>query len=405
MNLALEILKRRGFLKQCTKLEALSELMDRERIVFYVGFDATFSSLHIGHLVPLMAMMHLQKQGHRPIALVGGGTTKIGDPSGKSEMRRILSEDNIERNVVAIKKQLSRITGLSSDCIFDNSEWLSSLNYIEFLRDIGVHFSVNRMLGFETYKRRLDIGLSFIEFNYQLLQSYDFYMLNKIKNCNLQMGGDDQWGNIVSGVELIRRKLGGKVFGLTCPLITRSDGKKMGKSEKGAVYLDSDLYSVYDFYQYFRNVPDLDVKKFLYLFTFLEEDEIGNVSSLGGNLLNKAKETLAFEITRIVHGEEASLSAAAAAAAAFKGVGDRASIPFFELGLAGLGKGILLVDLMILSKVVSSKSEGRRLINSGGVYVDKVRIGEQGYFLTKDNFTNGELELRVGKKKVLRIIL
>ena len=405
MNLALEILKRRGFLKQCTNLEALSDLMDRDRVVFYVGFDATFSSLHIGHLIPLMAMMHLEKQGHVPIALVGGGTTRIGDPSGKSEMRRILSEESIEKNVAAIKKQLSRIAGFSSSCVFDNSEWLSNLNYIEFLRDIGVHFSVNRMLGFETYKRRLDAGLSFIEFNYQLLQSYDFYMLNKIKNCNLQMGGDDQWGNIVSGVDLVRRKSGGEVFGLTCPLITRSDGKKMGKSEKGAVYLDLTLYSVYDFYQYFRNIPDLDVKRFLYLFTFLEEDEIENVSRLEGNLLNKAKETLAFEITKIVHGEEASLRAAEAAAAAFKGVGDRGSIPFFELGLANLGDGILLIDLMILSKVAPSKSEGRRLINAGGVYVDKVRIGEQNYCLTKDNFANGELELRVGKKKVLRIIL
>ncbi|UGQ17167.1 tyrosine--tRNA ligase [Borrelia sp. RT1S] len=405
MNLALEILKRRGFLKQCTNLEALSDLMDRDRVVFYVGFDATFSSLHIGHLIPLMAMMHLEKQGHVPIALVGGGTTRIGDPSGKSEMRRILSEESIERNVVAIKKQLSRIAGFSNSCVFDNSEWLGNLNYIEFLRDIGVHFSVNRMLGFETYRRRLDAGLSFIEFNYQLLQSYDFYMLNKIKNCNLQMGGDDQWGNIVSGVDLVRRKSGGEVFGLTCPLITRSDGKKMGKSEKGAVYLDLTLYSVYDFYQYFRNIPDLDVKRFLYLFTFLEEDEIENVSRLEGNLLNKAKETLAFEITKIVHGEEASLRAAEAAAAAFKGVGDRGSIPFFELGLANLGDGILLIDLMILSKVAPSKSEGRRLINAGGVYVDKVRIGEQDYCLTKDNFTNGELELRVGKKKVLRIIL
>ncbi|UGQ16055.1 tyrosine--tRNA ligase [Borrelia sp. RT5S] len=405
MNLALEILKRRGFLKQCTNLEALSDLMDRDRVIFYVGFDATFSSLHIGHLIPLMAMMHLEKQGHVPIALVGGGTTRIGDPSGKSEMRRILSEESIEGNVVAIKEQLSRIAGFSNSCVFDNSEWLGNLNYIEFLRDIGVHFSVNRMLGFETYRRRLDAGLSFIEFNYQLLQSYDFYMLNKIKNCNLQMGGDDQWGNIVSGVDLVRRKSGGEVFGLTCPLITRSDGKKMGKSEKGAVYLDLKLYSVYDFYQYFRNIPDLDVKRFLYLFTFLEEDEIENVSRLEGNLLNKAKETLAFEITKIVHGEEASLRAAEAAAAAFKGVGDRGSIPFFELGLANLGDGILLIDLMILSRVAPSKSEGRRLINAGGVYVDKVRIGEQDYCLTKDNFTNGELELRVGKKKVLRIIL
>ncbi|AYE36243.1 tyrosine--tRNA ligase [Borrelia turcica IST7] len=405
MNLALEILKKRGFLKQCTNLEALSELMDREKIVFYVGVDATFNSLHIGHLIPFMAMVHLQRQGHVPIALIGGGTTKIGDPSGKNEMRKILSKEDIEKNVNEIKKQLLRIVDFNSGYVLDNSEWLDSINYIEFLRDIGIHFSVNRMLGFETYKRRLDTGLSFIEFNYQLLQSYDFYMLNKIKNCSLQIGGDDQWGNIVSGVDLVRRKVGEEVFGLTFPLVTRSDGKKMGKSEKGAVYIDSEIYSVYDFYQYFRNIPDLDVKKFLYLFTFLEEAEIENISSFEGNLLNKAKETLAFEITKIVHGEESALRVASAASAAFKGDGDRANIPFFELGLDNLGEGILLIDLMILSKVVSSKSEARRLINSGGVYIDKLRIGEQDYFLTKDNFTNGEFEIRVGKKKVLRIIL
>ncbi|AWG42752.1 tyrosine--tRNA ligase [Candidatus Borreliella tachyglossi] len=405
MNLALDILKKRGFLKQCTNLEALSALMQRKKIVFYVGVDATSGSLHIGHLIPFMAMVHLQRQGHIPVALVGGGTTKIGDPSGKSEMRKILSKEDIEQNVKAIKRQLLRIVDFSHGYVLNNAEWIDNINYIEFLRDVGVHFSVNRMLSFETYKRRLDTGLSFIEFNYQLLQSYDFYILSKTKNCSLQIGGDDQWGNIVSGVNLVRRKLGEEVFGLTFPLIERSDGKKMGKSEQGAVYLDSKIYSVYDFYQYFRNVSDCDVKRFLYLFTFLEDYEIENISSFKGNLLNKAKEILAYEITKIVHGEDSALRAASAASAAFKGDGDRADIPFFELGLASLDPGILLIDLMTLSKVVSSKSEARRLINSGGVYIDKVRIGEQDYYLTKDNFTNDEIELRVGKKKVLRIIL
>ncbi|QMU99153.1 tyrosine--tRNA ligase [Borrelia sp. A-FGy1] len=405
MNLALEILKKRGFLKQCTNLRALSELMNREKIVFYVGVDATFSSLHIGHLIPFMGMVHLQRQGHIPIALIGGGTTKVGDPSGKDEMRKILSKDDIEKNVNAIKKQLLRIVDFSSGYVLDNAEWIDNINYIQFLRNIGIHFSVNRMLGFETYKRRLDTGLSFIEFNYQLLQSYDFYMLNRIRNCSLQIGGDDQWGNILSGIDLVRRKTEKEVFGLTFPLVTRSDGKKMGKSEKGAVYLDSEIYSVYDFYQYFRNIPDLDVKRFLYLFTFLEEDEIENVSSFEGSLLNRAKETLAFEITKIVHGKELALKAADAASAAFNGKGKRANIPFFELKLANLVDRILLIDLMVISKVVSSKSEARRLINSGGVYVDKVRIGDQNYHITKNNFTNGEFELRVGKKKILRIVL
>ncbi|AAX16880.1 tyrosine--tRNA ligase [Borrelia hermsii] len=406
MNLALGILEKRGFLKQCTNLEALSVLMDREKMVFYVGVDATSTSLHIGHLIPFMAMAHLQRQGHIPIALVGGGTTKIGDPSGKDVMRKILPKEDIEANVKAIKEQLLRIIDFSHGYIIDNSEWLDNINYIEFLRDIGVYFSVNRMLGFETYKRRLKDGLSFIEFNYQLLQSYDFYMLNKLKNCKLQIGGDDQWGNIVSGVDLVKRKLGTEVFGLTLPLITRSDGKKMGKSEKGAVYLDSKLYSVYDFYQYFRNVPDLDVKKFLYLFTFLEDDEIEHISSFQGYLLNKAKETLAFEITKIVHGESAALKASSAASAAFKGgEGDKSDIPFFKLALTSLEGTILLVDLMVSSKIVSSKSEARRLISSGGVYVDKVRIGDQNYCLNKDSFANGAIELRIGKKKILRIIL
>ncbi|AAX17701.1 tyrosine--tRNA ligase [Borrelia turicatae] len=406
MNLALEILEKRGFLKQCTNLEALSTLMDKERVVFYVGVDATSTSLHIGHLIPFMVMAHLQRQGHIPIALVGGGTTKIGDPSGKDAMRKILSKEDIEKNVKAIRAQLLRIIDFSHGYILDNSAWLDNINYIEFLRDIGVCFSVNRMLGFETYKRRIKDGLSFIEFNYQLLQSYDFYMLNKIKNCKLQIGGDDQWGNIVSGVDLIKKKLGTEVFGLTLPLITRSDGKKMGKSEKGAVYLDAELYSVYDFYQYFRNVPDLDVKNFLYLFTFLGDDEIEHMSSVKGYLLNKAKETLAFEITKIVHGEDAALKASSAARAAFKGSeGDRADIPFFKLALDSLEGSILLIDLMVLSKVVSSKSEARRLINSGGVYIDKVRIGDQDYCLNKDNFINGEIELKIGKKRILRVIL
>ena len=408
MNLALRILKKRGFLKQCTNLEALNALMERERVVFYIGFDATSTSLHIGHLIPFMAMAHLQRQGHIPIALIGGGTTKIGDPSGKDKMRKILSKEDIGKNVKAIKEQLFRIVDFSQGYVLDNAEWIDNINYIEFLRDIGIHFSVNRMLGFETYKRRLNNnGLSFIEFNYQLLQSYDFYILNKTKNCSLQIGGDDQWGNIVLGVDLIRRKLGTEVFGLTLPLITRSDGKKMGKSERGAVYLDSKIYSVNDFYQYFRNVPDLDVKKFLYLFTFLEDDEIEYISSFKGALLNKTKEILAFEITKIVHGEDEALKADSAAQAAFQGYGgNREDIPFFKLESLDLDEGgVLLIDLMALLKIVSSKSEARRLINSGGVYIDKLRVIDQNYCLNKDNFASGEIELKVGKKKIFRIIL
>ncbi|WPM05945.1 tyrosine--tRNA ligase [Borreliella sinica] len=405
MNLALNLLHKRGFLKQCTSLKVLSDLMDKEKIVFYAGVDATSSSLHIGHLIPFLAMMHLEQHGHMPIVLIGDSTTKIGDPSGKSEMRKILSLEEISNNALSIKNQLQRITKFSSGCFIHNSNWLDNLNYIEFLRDIGIHFSVNRMLSFETYKRRLEFGLSFIEFNYQLLQSYDYYMLNKIKNCRLQIGGDDQWGNIVSGIDLIRRKIGIEAFGLTFPLITRSDGKKMGKSEKGAVYLDSDLYSVYDFYQYFRNTSDSDVKTFLYLFTFLEEDEIELISNFKGNSLNRAKEILAFEITKIVHGEAEALKVQEASFAAFKGSGSRDNIPFFKFSFSNLEKEVLLIDLMLDSKIAPSKSEGRRLINSGGVYINGKRVENQNHCLTREDFNNNEIELRVGKKKFLRIVL
>ncbi|WP_210369703.1 tyrosine--tRNA ligase [Borreliella garinii] len=405
MNLALNLLYKRGFLKQCTSLKVLSDLMDREKIVFYAGVDATSSSLHIGHLIPFLAMTHLRQHGHMPIILIGDSTAKIGDPSGKSEMRKILSSEEINNNALSIKNQLQRITRFSSSCFIHNSNWLDNLNYIEFLRDIGIHFSVNRMLSFETYKRRLDFGLSFIEFNYQLLQSYDYYMLNKIKNCRLQIGGDDQWGNIVSGVDLIRRKMGVEAFGVTFPLITRSDGKKMGKSEKGAVYLDSSLYSIYDFYQYFRNTSDSDVKTFLYLFTFLEEDEIESISNFKGNSLNKAKEILAFEITKIVHGEAEALKVQEASFAAFRGSGDRSNIPFFKFSFSGLEEEILLINLMLDSKIVPSKSEGRRLINSGGVYINGKRVENQNHCITREDFNNNEIELRVGKKKFLRIVL
>ncbi|MCD2349114.1 tyrosine--tRNA ligase [Borreliella americana] len=405
MNFALSLLYERGFLKQCTSLEVLSDLMDREKIVFYVGVDATSSSLHIGHLIPFLAMMHLGQHGHMPIVLIGDSTAKIGDPSGKSGMRKILSSEEISNNAMLIKNQLQRITKFASECFIHNSNWLDNLNYIEFLRDIGMHFSVNRMLSFETYKRRLDFGLSFIEFNYQLLQSYDYYMLNKIKNCRLQIGGDDQWGNIISGVDLIRKKNGSETFGLTFPLITRSDGKKMGKSEKGAVYLDSNLYSIYDFYQYFRNTSDSDVKAFLYLFTFLEKDEIELISNFKGNALNKAKDILAFEITKIVHGEAKALKVQEASFAAFRGSGDRSNIPFFKFGFSNPEEEVLLVDLMLDSKIVPSKSEGRRLINSGGVYINGKRVENQSHLLTKKDFNNNEVELRLGKKKFLRIVL
>ena len=328
MNKALETLKERGFFAQCTDEQGLSDLMDKGPLAFYVGCDPTGPSLHIGHMVPFFALRHLRKFGHIGLALIGGGTARIGDPSGKTEMRKMISYEQIDRNVGTIKAQLDRFIGFDGKGAFavNNKDWLADLNYIDFLRDIGSCFSVNKMLSFEAYRQRLERGLSFIEFNYQLLQSYDYLCLHQRHDVRLQIGGDDQWGNITAGVDLIRRKLGGTeelnrehtVYGLTFPLITRSDGKKMGKTEKGAVFLDESLTSVYDFFQYWRNVADPDVEKFFRLFTFLEIDEIGRICS--GNI-NDAKERLAYEVTKEIHGKERADSALAGAKAAFGGGG------------------------------------------------------------------------------------
>ena len=311
MNAALQVLQDRGFIKQCTHSEELSDRMDKEKLTFYLGVDPTGRSIHIGHMVPFFAMHHLQEHGHNPIALVGGGTSLIGDPSGKTEMRKMLTVEQIQQNSAALKDQLGTVVDFSDHkdptkgkaIMLNNYDWLGKLNYIEFLRDIGRHFSVNRMLTFESYKQRLERGLSFIEFNYQLLQSYDFLVLNQQHNATLQIGGDDQWGNIVAGIELIRKIEGKDSYGLTFNLITRSDGQKMGKSEKGAVFLDPEMFSPYDFFQYWRNVNDEDVIKFLKLFTFLPLDEIKEYEDVNRNI-NEAKERLAFEQTKIIHGLE-----------------------------------------------------------------------------------------------------
>lgn len=408
MNEALQTLMDRGFFQQCTDLEGLSKRMDEGPVTFYVGCDPTGPSLHIGHLVPEFALMHLRNYGHRGIALIGGGTARIGDPSGKIEMRKMLSYEQIDENVEKIRAQLDRIIGFDDKtALSDNNKlWLADLNYIDFLRDIGAHFSVNRMLTFEAYKKRMETGLTFIEFNYQLLQSFDFLKLLERHDCILQIGGDDQWGNIVAGVDLIRRKTGKESFGLTFPLVTRSDGKKMGKTEKGALFIDKELTPVFDFFQYWRNIDDADIAKFFKLFTFLPLEEIDTI--IAGDV-NKAKERLALEITTIIHGREEAETALAGAKAAFGGGGDKTALPTTELPKNLIEEGLGIIDLFFEAKLGGSKSDIRRLIDQGGAYyTDKDGKEQQcrdNKMLVNVSFLDddGELIIRAGKKKYMRL--
>lgn len=413
MNKALETLKARGFFAQCTDEQALSDKMDKGAITFYVGCDPTGPSLHIGHMVPFFALRWLRKFGHHGIALIGGGTARIGDPSGKTEMRKMITYEQIDENAENIKKQLDKFIGFDNETAFsdNNKNWLADMNYIDFLRDIGSCFSVNRMLTFEAYKQRLERGLSFIEFNYQLLQAYDFYMLHQRHNCALQIGGDDQWGNITAGVDLIRRKLGGteelnaehQVFGLTFPLITRADGKKMGKTEKGAVFLDESLTSVYDFFQYWRNVADPDVEKFFKLFTFLELDEIAEICK--GDI-NQAKEKLAYEVTSLIHGKEKADAALAGAKAAFSGEGDKTQMPTVEIAKSEIEAGMGVLNLFVQAGLCSSNGEARKLIQGNGASLNNEKLSDPTMKITTANLdSDGELVLKSGKKKFCRIVL
>lgn len=413
MNVALETLKERGFFQQCTDLEGLSARMDAGPITFYVGCDPTGPSLHIGHMVPFFALRHLRNAGHIGIALIGGGTARIGDPSGKTEMRKMISYEQIDSNVEKIKAQLDRFIGFDDKTAFadNNKNWLADLNYIDFLRDIGSCFSVNKMLSFEAYKQRLEKGLSFIEFNYQLLQSFDFLKLHQRHNCVLQIGGDDQWGNITAGVDLIRRKLGGttelnkehEAFGLTFPLVTRSDGKKMGKTEKGAIFLDPEMTSVYDFFQYWRNVVDADVRKFFLLFTFLPVAEIDSICN--GNI-NEAKERLAYEVTMLIHGKDEADKALAGAKAVFSGQGDKSQMPTAEVDKSLVENGVGVIDFFAAAGIGGSKSEIRRLIQQGGAAVNGNVVADVKQVITlNDADETGEFILRAGKKKFVRVVL
>jgi len=402
-------LKERGFFQQCTNIENLDNLLSSKKITYYSGFDPTNSSFHIGHIVPMFAMAHLQRYGHRAIALIGGGTAMIGDPSGKTEARKMLTIEQIDSNVAQLKKQIERfivIDGKENGLLVNNADWLRGINYLDFLRDIGKHFSVNRMLTFETYKEKMKTGLSFLEFNYILLQSYDFLHLFRDYGCLLQCGGDDQWANMVSGVELIRRvSASTEVECLTFPLILTSDGKKMGKSEKGAVFLSEELTSVYDFYQYWINVTDSDTIRFLKLYTFLPLEEIKRYEGLKGEELRDIKRILAYEVTKIAHGEEKAQNAQKGALAAFSGEGNIELIPSIEIEKDTITNGINVLDIFVESGLCSSKGEARRLIQQGGIRINDDKIDDEKTVVGESAITEKGILLKSGKKKIIRVII
>jgi tyrosyl-tRNA synthetase len=402
---AFDILMERGYIQQLTHEDEIKELLEKEKITFYTGYDPTADSLHVGHFVTLMAMAHMQQAGHRPIALVGGGTAMVGDPSGKSDMRKMLTKEEIQHNAGMFKKQMEKLIDFSDEkaIMANNADWLFDLNYIDFLRNIGVHFSVNRMLTAECFKQRLEKGLSFLEFNYMLMQSYDFLELSRRYGCVLQLGGDDQWSNIISGADLIRRKESKPAFGMTFTLLTTSEGKKMGKTEKGALWLDPDKTSPYEFYQYWRNIDDADVEKCLSLLTFLPMDEVRRLGALRDKEINEAKKVLAFEVTKIVHGEDEAKKAKEAAEALFGSGGDLSNIPTSTVSREILGSKIL--DILITTGIIPSKSEGRRLIQQGGLYVNDEKVTDMDLLVTEDFFNDGKMLVRKGKKTYNQITI
>ena len=397
---AIDILKERGFVAQCTDEAGLRELLGQEQVSFYTGFDPTADSLHAGHLIALMAMSHLQRAGHRPICLVGGGTGTVGDPSGRTDMRKMMTDEIIRHNCDCFRRQISRFIDFTDDraIMVDNGDWLRKLNYIDLLRDIGAHFTVNRMLAAESYKQRWEKGLTFLEFNYMIMQAYDFMELNGRYGCKLEMGGDDQWSNIIAGVELCRRKKNITVFGLTNKLLTKSDGTKMGKTAGGALWLDAEKTSPYDFYQYWRNIDDADVETCLSLLTYLPMDEVRRLASAEGHDINRSKEILAYEVTKIVHGEHEAEKAQDTAKALFSG-GTSTEIPQIHTAV-----GEKIVDVLVRGDVFSSKSEARRMIQQGGLTLNDVRVSDEHYILSEVDFTDGAALIKKGKKKHYRLV-
>lgn len=401
-----DVLAERGFLKQVSHEEEIRELLEKEKITFYIGFDPTADSLHVGHFIALMAMSHMQKAGHRPIVLLGGGTGMVGDPSGKDEMRKMLTPEFIAHNIACFKKQMSRFIDFSDDkaIMVNNADWLLDLNYIKLLREVGVHFSVNRMLTAECFKKRLERGLSFFEFNYMIMQAYDFWRLNKKYGCIMEMGGDDQWSNMLAGVELIRRKEQKPAFCMTCKLLTTSDGRKMGKTEKGALWLDPEKTSPYDFYQYWRNVDDSDVENCLALLTFLPMDEVRRLGRLKDSAINEAKKVLAYEVTKLVHGEEEAEKAKQAAEALFGGGGAMTDVP--TVNLTAEQANAKLIDVLTAAKVFSSKREARQMVQQGGLYIGDTAVSDAEMQLSPEMFdADKSLLVRKGKKKYYRLLI
>lgn len=400
-------LKARGLIAQVTDEELISNLINEGKATFYIGFDPTADSLHVGHFMALCLMKRLQMAGNKPIALIGGGTGYIGDPSGRTDMRSMMTPEQIQHNCDCFKEQMSKFIDFSEGkaMMVNNADWLLDLNYIELLREVGAHFSVNRMLTAECYKQRMEKGLSFLEFNYMIMQGYDFYELNRRYDCVLQMGGNDQWSNIIAGVELIRRKTGKPAYGMTFKLLTNSEGVKMGKTVSGAVWLDPEKTSPYEFYQYWRNVGDKDVEKCLALLTFLPMDEVRRLGALEGSEINKAKEVLAFELTKIVHGEEEATKAQEAARALFGKGSAAGSAPTTELPAADFAEGMDILTLLTTIGVVPSRSEGRRAVQQGGVKVAEKPVTDVDFKVTADLFTDGKLLVQKGKKTFHNVVL
>ncbi len=411
MTNVFDILTERGYIEQSTD-NSIRDLLGNESVTFYIGFDPTADSLHVGHFIQIMVMSHMQRAGHRPIALFGGGTGMIGDPSGRTDMRKMMTQETILNNIAAFRKQMSRFIDFDSDIpnralMVNNGDWLLNLNYVEFIREVGTHFSVNRMLTAECFKNRLERGLSFFEFNYMLMQSYDFLQLYRKYNCKMQLGGNDQWSNIIGGVELCRRMDSAQVYGLTFKLLTNSQGKKMGKTESGALWLDAAKTSPYDFYQYWRNIDDADVENCLALLTFLPMEEVRRLGALKDAAINEAKARLAYEVTKLVHGEEEAEKAQAAAQALFapNAGSNTADLPGTNLPAADLAAGLDILALLTRCGLIKSNGEGRRLIADGGVYLNSERVAEHTRPITEADFADGRLLLRKGKKVYHQVTL